>query len=93
MEVYFWAFVNFEQNDWTQLLSIAEFAYNNAKNTTTGYTLFELNCGYYSCVSYQKSLDPRSYFQTAEELSSELQTLMATCQQNLHYAQKLPKQM
>lgn len=31
IEVYFQAFVNFEQNNWTRLLLMAEFIYNNAK--------------------------------------------------------------
>ena len=38
MEAYLRAFVNFEQNDWARLLPMAEFAYNNAKNATTGHT-------------------------------------------------------
>ena len=45
MEAYLQAFVNFEQNNWARLLPMAEFAYNNAKNASTGYILFELNCG------------------------------------------------
>ena len=60
MEAYFQAFVNFEQNDWARLLPMAEFAYNNAKNASTGYTPFELNCGYHPCVSYEKDIDLRS---------------------------------
>ena len=91
MEAYLRAFVNFKQNDWAQLLPMAEFAYNNAKNASTGHTLFELNCGYYPCVSYEEDLDPRSKSKTAEELSSELQNLMAVCQQNLYHAQELQK--
>ena len=47
LEVYLWAFANFKQNDWARLLSIAEFAYNNAKNVSTSHTPFELNYGYY----------------------------------------------
>ena len=47
MEAYLRAFVNFEQNDWARLLPMAEFAYNNAKNASTGHTPFELNCGYH----------------------------------------------
>ena len=47
MEAYLRAFVNFEQNNWAKLLSMAEFAYNNAKNASTGHTPFELNCGYH----------------------------------------------
>ena len=56
---------------------MAEFAYNNAKNVSTSHTPFELNCGYHPRVSYKKDLDPRSKLKTAEELSSELQNLMA----------------
>lgn len=44
MEVYFQTFVNYDQNDWTRLLLMAKFAYNNAKNTNIGHTSFELNC-------------------------------------------------
>ena len=51
---------------------MAEFAYNNAKNASTGYIPFELNCGYHLCVSYEKDLDPRLKSRTAEELSSKL---------------------
>ena len=71
---------------------MAEFAYNNAKNASTGHTPFKLNCGYHPRVSYKEDLDPRSKSKTVEELSSKLQNLMAVCQQNLHHAQKLQKQ-
>ena len=70
---------------------MAEFAYNNAKNASTGYTPFELNCGYHPRVSYEEDLDPRSKSRTAEELSSKLRELMTVCQQNLHHAQELQK--
>ena len=92
MKTYLWAFVNFKQNDWAQFLPMVEFAYNNAKNASTNFTLFELNCRYYPWVSYKKDLDPRSQSKTAEKLSSELQNLMAACQQNLYHAQELQKQ-
>ena len=91
MEAYLRAFVNFEQNDWAKLLPIAEFAYNNAKNASTGFTPFKLNYGYHSRVSYEEDLDPRSKSRTAEELSSKLRELITVCQQNLHHAQKLQK--
>ena len=91
MEAYLRAFVNFEQNDWARLLPMAEFAYNNAKNASTGFTPFELNCGYHPWVSYKEDLDPHSKSKTAEELSSKLQELMTVCQQNLHHAQELQK--
>ena len=79
IEAYLRAFVNFEQNNWARLLLMAEFAYNNAKNASTGFTPFELNCGYHPRVSYEEDLDPYSKLRTAEKLSSELQELMTVC--------------
>ena len=66
---------------------MAEFAYNNIKNASTGYTLFELNCGYHPCVFYKKEeiLNSRSKSKTAEELFSKLQELMIIYQQNLYH--------
>ena len=70
---------------------MAEFTYNNAKNASTSYMLFELNCRYHPCVSYEKNLNLRSKLKIAEKQSFELQDLMAACQQNLHHTQKLQK--
>lgn len=41
IEAFLRAFLNYEQNDQTKLLPIAEFAYNDAENISTGYTTFE----------------------------------------------------
>ena len=71
---------------------MAEFAYNNAKNASTGFMPFELNCGYYPRISYKEDLDPYSKSRIAEELSSELRELMTMYQQNLYHAQELQKQ-
>ena len=71
---------------------MAEFAYNNTKNASTGFTSFELNCGYHPRVFYKEDLDPRSKSRTVEELSSKHQELMTVCQQNLNHAQELQKQ-
>ena len=76
---YLRTFVNFEQNDGAWLLSMAEFAYNNAKNASTGHTLFELNCRYYPWVSYKENLNLHLKSKTAEELSFKLWNLMAIC--------------
>ena len=92
VEEYFRAFVNFKQNKWTRLLSIAEFAYNNAKNTNTSHTPFELNCGYHPWMSYKKEVNPRSKLKSVDELSTKLRELMIVCRENLHHAQELQKQ-
>ena len=86
MQAYLQAFVNFEQNNWARLLPIAEFAYNNAKNTSTSHTPFELNCGYHPRMSYKDDVDPRSKSKLANKLLVELRELMIVCQENLHHA-------
>ncbi len=39
MEAYLRVFVNWKQDNWAKLLPMAEFAYNNAKNASTGQPL------------------------------------------------------
>ena len=91
MKAYFWAFVNFEQNDWAKLLPIAEFAYNNINNASNGYMPFELNCGYHPCIFFEEDINPGSRSKTAKKLFSKLRKLMTVCQKNLHHAQEFSK--
>ena len=70
---------------------MAEFAYNNAKNSSTGHMSFKLNCGYHPRMSYEEDVDPRSQSKSADELSVELKELMIVCQENLHHTQELQK--
>ena len=92
MEAYLWTFVKFEQNDWARLLPMAEFAYNNAKNVSTGHTPFELNCGYHLWMLYEDDVDLDSKSKSADKLSAELRELMIVCRKNLYQAQELQKQ-
>ena len=69
-----------------------KFAYNNAKNTSIGHTLFELNCGYHLCISYKKNIDLPFKSKLADKLLSKLWELMLVCCENFHHAQKLQKQ-
>ena len=91
IEAYFRVFINFKQNNWAWLLFMTEFAYNNAKNTSTSRTLFELNCGYHPCIFYKEDLDLCSKSKNVEELFFELQKFIAVCQQNLYRAQEFQK--
>ena len=70
---------------------MAKFAYNNAKNASTGYTPFELNCSYYPWMLYEEDVNPHSQSKSADKLSAELRELMIVCQENLYYAQELQK--
>ncbi len=70
---------------------MAEFANNNAKNTSTGHIPFELNCGFHPQASYKEDVNPRSQSKSTDELATELKELMAIYRENLQHAQKLQK--
>lgn len=61
IEAYFWAFVHWEQNKQARLLLMAEFAYNNAPNSSTGHILFKPKCGYNPRVSFKEEGTDRSF--------------------------------
>ena len=71
---------------------MAKFAYNNAKNSNSGHTPFELNCGYHFRVSFKENTNPCSQSKSVDELLAKLQNLMTVYQENLYHAQKLQKQ-
>ena len=52
LEQYLRAFVNYKQDNWSELLSFAEFAYNNAPSSTTGMSPFFANFGYHPKQDY-----------------------------------------
>ena len=62
---------------------MVEFAYNNTKNINTGYTLFELNFGFYLRVFSKKDVNLHSRSKSADQLAIELQTLMSMYKKNL----------
>ena len=68
-----------------------EFAYNNAKNASTGHTPFELNCGYYSWIFFEEDIDSCFRSKTADELLAQLQELIIVFWENLYHAQELQK--
>lgn len=86
MKMYIRAFINWEQNEKTRLQSIAEFAYNNTKNTSTGRTLFKLNCGFHLKILFKENIDPRFQFCLAKKLANKLRKLIKICCQNLLHA-------
>ena len=83
MEARLSAFVNFEYNNWARLLLIAEFTYNNVKNASTGYTLFELNCNYHPLISYKENVDPCCKSKLVDDLANDLRQLVIVCQKNI----------
>ncbi len=65
---------------------MAEFAYNNAKNASTGHTPFELTCGYHPKASFEEYVNPCSRSYSANELAKQLRELIEFCCQNFLHA-------
>ena len=61
---------------------MTEFTNNNAKNASTGYMPFQLNCGYHPCVFYKKDINLYFQFKSASDLANKLKELMVVCQKN-----------
>ena len=51
LEQYLWVYSNYQQDNWSDLLSLAEFTCNNAPSTTTGISPFYANKGYHPNIS------------------------------------------
>ena len=47
---------------------MADFAYNNTKNASTGHTPFELNYGYHPRISYEEKVDLHSKSKSSDKL-------------------------
>ena len=67
---------------------MVEFVYNNSKNASTSHTLFWLNCGYHSRMSYKKKVDPYSQSKSTDELLAELRELIIVYRENFYPAQE-----
>jgi hypothetical protein len=86
LEQYLRAYCNYQQDNWTQLLPIAEFCYNNTQSETTRVTPFFANCGYHPRFKPNLGgMDGRTpeisdYISTLTNLHAELQV-------KIHYAQ------
>ncbi len=76
MEVYLRVFINWKQNHWVKPLSIAEFAYNNAKNGSISHNPFELNYKFYPQVLFKEDVKPYFKSHLANKLVDELRKLI-----------------
>src|SRR5882724_8821810 len=47
LEQYLWVYVNYQQDDWVNLLPLADFAYNNTLHSATMVTPFFANKGFH----------------------------------------------
>ena len=57
LEQYLRIYCNYQQDNWADLLPLAEFAYNNAPHATTGLSPFYANKGYNLNISVHPEHD------------------------------------
>ena len=75
-----------------RLLSIAKYAYNNAKNVSIGHTLIKLNRKYHLWIFYEDDIDHCSKSKSIDKLLEELKKVMIVYCQNFYYILILQKQ-
>ena len=88
MKQFLRAFVNFEQNNWIELLSLTKFAYNNTKHASTQMSSFEVMQKYISRMSFENSANFKAKFKFANEHVKKLTKLLNVLKTNLTHAQK-----
>ena len=57
LEQFLRIYCNYQQLDWSRLLPLAEFVYNNMPSSTTGISPFYANKGYYPKMQLQVEND------------------------------------
>jgi len=62
LEQYLHVYCNYQQDNWSELLPLMEFAYNNAlSTTTTSVSLFFANKGYYPNITVHPKCNIASF--------------------------------
>ena len=85
LEQYLRVYCNYQQDNWAELLPLAEFAYNNAPNATTGISPFFANKGYHPNISVHPERDlassrAREFAVDLDELHQELRNTISEAQ-------------
>jgi hypothetical protein len=86
LEQYLQIYTNYQQDNWSLLLPLAEFAYNNAPNATTGVSPFFANKGYHPNISVHPERDVMSA--RARDLAVDLDELHQMLKYEIAEAQK-----
>ena len=61
LEQYFCVYCNYQQDNWSKLLLLVKFVYNNALSATTSVSPFFTNKGYYPNITVHPKHDIASY--------------------------------
>ena len=85
LEQYLRMYCNYQQDNWSDLLPLAEFAYNNTPSATTGVSPFFTNKGYHPSITVHPECNlslarAREYAVNLESLHQYLHEEMAAAQ-------------
>ena len=81
------AFVSPRMNDWKEHLPLLEFAYNNSKQASTGFTPFVLCYGRNPATPFSRSLPKSHHVPAADNYVEGMQKAMRAAKQAVHQAQ------
>jgi len=88
LKQYLCVYCNYQQDNWSELLPLTEFAYNNTLSATTSVSLFFANKGYHLNITVHPERDiasfrARNFTIDLDELQNTLKAEISTAQQ--HY--------
>jgi len=61
LKQYLYVYFNYQQDNWSKLLPLAEFSYNSALSTTTSFSPFFANKGYHPNISIHSECNIASF--------------------------------
>ena len=85
LKQYLYIYCNYQQDNWSKLLPLIEFAYNNALSTTTGVFPFFTNKGYHPNITVHPEYDIAS--SQAHNFAIDLNELQSTLKAEISTAQ------
>ena len=86
LKQYLCVYCNYQQDNWSKLLLLAEFAYNNAPSATTGVSPFFANKGYHLNITVHPKRDIAS--SRARDFAVDLDELQSTLKAEISAAQQ-----
>jgi hypothetical protein len=86
LEQYLRVFVNERQDDWDELLLMAEFQYNNHVHSGTQQTPFYLDSGQHSRMGFEPA-QPASRLETVNEFTDRMHSALTEAKATLAKAQ------
>lgn len=91
LEQYLRCYTNYQQDDWSNLLPLAEFAYNNAENTSIQMTPFYANYAFHPKIDFLKISNDETTSPMATWRLNQLKNVSAELAFNLKKAQDSAK--